>query len=212
MDLRDRTLIALGGQLGHPHGLPGRVVGRFLNHANRAAILAAVDALDIPPAPVLADLGFGGGIGLEILLSRVGAGGRVHGVDVSSTMIDAASRRFSREIEAGLLKVHCAPIERLPLETSTVDGVITLNTFYFISDLDSALRECTRVLRPSGQLVIGLGDPDQMARQPMTDHGFRLRPLSEIRKALVLAGLEVDRHLQVGSGHDVTNLLVTQPL
>jgi len=219
--LRDGALARFAAQLGHPHGVPGRLVGRMLNRANRAATFEAVDALDLAPGAVVADLGFGGGIGLELLLRRLGdrsptsaaglAGGQVHGVDQSVTMLGAAARRFRREIETGRLALHQASIECLPLAAATVDGAITLNTLYFITDLAGALQECARVLKPSGQLVVGLGDPNQMARQRVTAHGFRVRPLAEVTNALLAAGLEVDEHRPIGNGRGLFHLLVAQP-
>lgn len=183
----------------------------MLNHSNRAAISAAVDALDILPAATLADLGFGGGIGLELLLRRTGQRGLVHGIDLSTTMVEAASRRFRRELGTGRLVLHNAPIERLPLATGSIDGAITLNTLYFIDDLAGALSECARVLKPSGQLVIGLADPYMMERHPLTAYGFHVRPLTAVTNALHDAGLEVDQHRRVGARQGAYHLLVTQP-
>ena len=212
MDLPELVLSRVAAQLGHPHGLPGLVLGHLLNRANRVATTEAVEALDIPPGAVVADLGFGGGIGLELLLSRLLDGGLVHGVDRSSAMLSAAVRGHRREIETGRLALHNGPMEALPLETASLDGAITLNTLYFITDLAGALKECARVLKPSGQLVIGLGDPDTMARQPLTAHGFHVRPLVEVTNALLAAGLEVDQHRRVSTGDGVFHLLVAQPL
>lgn len=211
MDLPDRLLSTVAAQLGHPRGLAGRVIGRQLNRANKAATTEAVGALDLPWEPVVADLGFGGGVGLDLLLGRLGDSGRVHGVDRSATMFSAAARRFRRELQTGQLALHQAPIEHLPLETRTVDGIITLNTLYFITDLAGALAEFARVLKPAGQLVIGLGDPDNMARQPVAAHGFHVRPLAEVTEALLTARLEVDQHRTVGTGDSLFHLLVTQP-
>jgi SAM-dependent methyltransferase len=211
MEVPDRWRDAVGAQLRHPHGLPGLVVGRVLNHYNKAVIAEAVGALDIPPGAMLADFGFGGGTGLELLMAALEDGGQVHGVDHSTAMLGAASRRFARQISSGLLVLHEAPLEHLPLETSSLDGVITLNTIYFISDLAAALSEWARVLKPSGQLVIGLGDPDTMAGQPLTAHGFRVRPLTEVTNALLSAGLEVDQHRLIGTGENATHLLLAQP-
>jgi ubiquinone/menaquinone biosynthesis C-methylase UbiE len=144
-------------------------------------------------------------------MRRLEEGGHVYGVDQSETMIAAAAHRFRREIRAGVLTLHNAPIEHLPLATGTLDGAITLNTFYFITDLAAALDECARVLRPSGQLVIGLGDPQNMARNPLTAHGFLVRSLDEITSALRDVHLEVDKHVLVGTGERAFHLLVAQP-
>jgi arsenite methyltransferase len=212
MDLSGRLFGSAAAQLGNPAGLPGRVLGHLLNQGNGSATAAAVDALDIPDDGVMADLGFGGGVGIDHLLRRLGDTGKVHGVDRSTTMLNAAARRFRRELVTGRLALHQAPIEHLPLETSTLDGAITLNTLYFITDLKGALAECARVLKPSGQLVIGIGDPDIMARQRVTSYGFRVRPLAEVTQALLAAGLEVDQHQRLGAGKSLFHLLVAQPL
>jgi arsenite methyltransferase len=214
MGVRDRFLTVLAGQLGHPRGLPGRLVGQMLNRGNKAAITAAVDALEIPAGAVLADLGFGGGIGLELLLRRLearpGNTGQVHGVDRSATMLAAAKRRFSNESSTGRLILHRAPIERLPLATASLDGAITLNTLYFVTDLKSALSEFARVIKPGGRLVIGLADPEAMARQPVTAHGFHVRSIAQVTGALLEAGLEVDQDRRIGNDTNAFHLLVTR--
>jgi arsenite methyltransferase len=212
MDLRGRVLTSIVSQLGQPRGLPGRVLGRLLNRANRAATIGAVDTLDIPPEAVLADFGFGGGVGLEILLLHLGVGGQVHGVDRSTAMVDGAARRFRGEITSGRLVLHEGLIERLPLASASIDGAITLNTLYFIANLAGALHECARVLRPSGQLVVGLTDPETMARHPLADHGLHVRPMALVIEALLQAGLEIDQYRRVGAGDGAFHLLVAQPL
>jgi ubiquinone/menaquinone biosynthesis C-methylase UbiE len=183
----------------------------MLNRANKAPIVAAVRALEISSKATLADLGFGGGIGLALLLGRVGTGGHVHGVDLSTTMLRAAARRFRRELGTGRLALHQAPIERLPMATGSIDGIITLNTLYFIDELAGALNECARVLRPGGTLVIGLADPEMMGIHPLTPHGFHVRPIAEVTSALHDAGLEVAEHSRVGPGKGAYHLLVTRP-
>jgi arsenite methyltransferase len=212
MGLGDRATSALARQLGHPRGPFGRLVGRVLNRRNAPAVQAAVDALQVRPGAVLADLGFGGGVGLEVLLRRLDdvdrAAGGVHGVDVSQTMLAAASRRFRPAVVSGRLVLQLAPIEALPMADASVDAAITLNTIYFLPDLEAAFREVHRVLRPGGQLVVGLGDPQAMARMAVTREGFLIRPLADVVGALEGAGLTVTEQRGVGAGEDEVHLLV----
>jgi arsenite methyltransferase len=135
----------------------------------------------------------------------------VHGVDQSTAMLGAAARRFRPQLASGRLMLHQAPLERLPLETASLDGAITLNTIYFVTDLAGVFGEWARVLKPGGRLVIGLGDPDDMARQPLTAHGFHIRPLAQVTSALDESHLEVDQHQRIGSGKNAFHLLVTTP-
>ncbi|WP_241975464.1 MULTISPECIES: methyltransferase domain-containing protein [unclassified Cryobacterium] len=205
------VLKALAAQLGHPSGWRGRLVGRMLNRRNRGIIRAAVDALEATPDARLADVGFGGGVGIELLLDTVGPDGHVAGVDQSETMVDAAHRRFRDDLTAGRLSLFEASMEYLPLADASLDGVITLNTFYFLPDLGRAAAEFARVLRPGGRLVAGVFDPAAMQRMPVVEHGFRVRPTEEITSALEAAGLVQTRHLRVGHGPDAYHLLLASP-
>jgi arsenite methyltransferase len=199
---------ALARQLAHPRGVGGRLVATMLNRANRAAVTRAVAAVEPTPGDTVADLGFGGGLGLDLLLDAVGPSGHVVGVDVSQTVIDRAVRRHRREVADDRLALHLASMDRLPLEDDALDGVISVNTIYFIEELDRALAELGRVTRRSGRIVIGLGDPGAMARMPVTRHGFRLRPVAEVLALAGDVGLTFDQHLRAGEGEGAMHLLV----
>jgi arsenite methyltransferase len=82
------------------------------------------------------------------------------------------------------------------LDEGSVDTVITVNTVYFISELDAACAELTRALRLGGRAVIGIGDPDVMGQLPFTKHGCTIRPVAEIAAALENSGLRVE-HLRI---------------
>jgi arsenite methyltransferase len=198
----------LASQLSRPAGITGRIVARMLDRGNRAAIVAAAGASGAGAGQVAADIGFGGGAGLRELLDRVGAGGRVHGIEISPAMIARAGRRFGTETSAGRLILHEAGMGRLPLPDASVDALISTNTLYFIDDLAPACAELARVLRPSGSAVVGVADPAAMARMPVTRHGFRLRPVAAIISELEKAGLQVAGDRRVGDSDEAFHLLV----
>jgi SAM-dependent methyltransferase len=186
-------LVAVAGQLGRPHGLLSPLVARMLNRGNGRAIAAAVDAAQVPVGAVAADIGFGGGAGLQLLLDRVGDEGVVHGIEVANDMLRRARSRFDDDVRTGRLRLADGSLTAIPLNDASVDAVITLNTVYFISDLPAACTELARVLRPGGQAVVGIGDPEVMHKLPFTGYGFTLRPVSEIAAALTDSGLEVEQ-------------------
>ncbi|MEC3979222.1 class I SAM-dependent methyltransferase, partial [Amycolatopsis sp. H20-H5] len=144
------------------------------------------------------------------LLHRVGGRGMVHGFDISTTMLTRARRRFRRERAAGLLRLHDGSITALPMADGSVDAAITINTLYFVAELDEALGELARVLAPAGRAVLGVGDPVTMAGAGVTRHGFRLRPVAELEAALAAAGLVVERHSRVGAGDSAFHLLIAR--
>ena len=181
----------------------------MLNRANRATVTAAVEALAPRPGEVGADIGFGGGLGLALLLDRVGPAGRVHGWDISRSMLDRARRQHRRALAEGRLELHQASMTDLPSAGVSIDAAMSVNTIYFVAD--DAFGGLARMLSANGRLVIGLGDPTAMAREPVTVHGFRIRPLAEVVALLEAAGLSLDDDHRVGPGPDACHLLVTRP-
>jgi SAM-dependent methyltransferase len=208
MGLRSRMLAGFASQLGRPTGLRGRFVGIMLNRANRGIIVEAIDALALQPGASAADLGFGGGVGLALLLERVGNRGQVHGVDLSPTMVSRASRRFNGDVASGRLHLHTGSITQLPLENGSLHGLITINTIYFIAELDRAFSEMARVTTPPGRVVVGIGDPAMMARMPTTPFGFTLRSPDDVAAVAKSAGLVLQDHRRVGRGDDAAHVLV----
>ncbi len=186
--LRQAMLAAIAGQLGRPHGVVGRGVALLLNRGNRQAVAGAVDAADVAAGNIVADIGFGGGLGLELLLQRVGPQGKVHGVEIAEDMLARARARFSTQIAAGSLTLANGSLTELPLAEKSLEAAITVNTVYFVPDLDACCAELARVVRPGGRAVLGIGDPDAMTRLPFTPYGFTLRPIDDVVTALRNAG------------------------
>jgi len=128
--LRERLLSTVAGQLGRPHGILSPFVARALNRGNQKAIVAAVDAAQAPRGVVAADIGFGGGAGLQLLLDGVGDGGVVYGIEIAEDMLRRAKSKFAGD---GRLRLSRGSLTELPLEDGSVDALITVNTVYFIS-------------------------------------------------------------------------------
>lgn len=115
----------------------------------------------------------------------------MHGVEVSDDMLDRARRQFRSDIDSGRLRLAQGSLTAMPFGDATLDAVITVNTVYFVDDLDAVCTELARTLRPGGRAAIGVGDPEAMRRLPVTPYGFRLRPVADIVAALERAGLTV---------------------
>ncbi len=208
MNLRTRMMKGLATQLGHPRGPLGRVVGARLNRRNRGTVTAAIDALGGLDGAAAADLGFGGGVGLEVLLERVGPAGHVHGVELSDTMLSGAQRRFKREVSEGRLQLHAGSLTDLPLADDSLDAAMTINTIYFLPELEAAFLELARCLKPSGRAVVGIADPKMMRKLPFTAHGFNIRPVAEVVAQLSRAGLALQEDRRTGAGDEAGHLLM----
>ncbi|SFL43853.1 methyltransferase domain-containing protein [Shimia aestuarii] len=94
------------------------------------------------------ELGSGNGIFARELVDCVGASGRVVGLD-SSEAINAMAQHLCPQGEFLL-----GDAQSLPFEDATFDAVVAAQLFCFLGDVDQALREAFRVLRPGGRIVI----------------------------------------------------------
>jgi arsenite methyltransferase len=211
MCARRRFSVGLARQLQAPAGIRGLLIARRLNRNNSAMVEAAVECSRAAPGARAADVGFGGGSGLRLLLSRVAPEGHVDGVDVSATMVARAVRVFRAELEAGILTVQHGSADALPLAADSVDAMISLNTTYFLPDLARAFAEFARVLRPAGRVVIGIDDPAELAaRLPLGAHGFVIRDAETVAAALTGAGLIADQQHRRGAAPHTFHLVVAR--
>src|SRR4051794_31639145 len=90
-----------------------------------------MDRLDLRGGETVLDAGCGSGRLTERLIQRV-PHGRVIGVDVSSSMIDAARTRLGDDAE-----VRVADLVGLDLGGETIDVVFSTATFHWIADHDA---------------------------------------------------------------------------
>ena len=108
---------------------------------------AAIAAADIKPSDIVADVGVGTGFLAEGALA---AGARVIGIDSSEGMLTQARRRFAEQ----RFEARAGEIDSLPLRTADVDVVLANMVLHHANDPPRAIREMSRVLKPSGRLVI----------------------------------------------------------
>ncbi|WP_433662673.1 class I SAM-dependent methyltransferase [Nocardia sp. CA-128927] len=200
MGLRNLIKRRLAANLGQPSGFWGLFVGQVLNRVNSGPIIGTLSTLDAAKGATVADIGFGGGSGLRILLDQVGPSGVVYGIDPAPVAIRRARLQFRREIREGRLRLQQVNMSQLPLPDDSLDGVTTVNTIYYIDDgeLTASLTELARVLRPGGRLVVGLGDTDHLGTVPWRDV-MLLRPLDEVVDMITAAGFTISDHRRVGS-------------
>src|SRR5437588_9547791 len=138
---------------GCPSGLLGRLGGLILARTNRTAAATAIDLLAVRPGDSVLEIGFGPGVGIEILAERVETG-RVAGVDPSDEMVHQATNRNAQAIRAGRLDLRRAGADQLPFAAAVFDKVLAVNSMQIWPDAAAGMREVRRVLTSGGQAVI----------------------------------------------------------
>jgi len=106
---------------------------------------------------VVLDLGSGAGKDVFLAAQKVGAGGRVIGVDMTPEMLALArSNAVKFFATTGLANVEFreGPIEELPLQDASVDVVISNCVINLSPDKSLVFREAHRILKPGGRMIV----------------------------------------------------------
>jgi SAM-dependent methyltransferase len=151
---RDETTPALGARVarsvgydeGDLHAVPeGANLG--LGCGNPVALAS------LRPGDAVLDLGSGAGFDALLAARAVGAGGRVIGVDMTPEMVAKARENA---VKAGVTNVEfrLGTIEELPVESASVDVVISNCVINLSPQKPRVFAEAFRALRPGGRLMI----------------------------------------------------------
>ncbi|MFQ6074189.1 MAG: arsenite methyltransferase, partial [Candidatus Bathyarchaeia archaeon] len=99
------------------------------------------------------DLGCGGGIDVFLAARKVGEKGRVIGIDFSEKSI-AIARRNAEKIGAENVEFRLGDLENLPVQSESVDVVISNCVINLVPDKEKVFKEAYRVLKSGGRMII----------------------------------------------------------
>ena len=161
-DYHFETGRGLALRLGYPEddlaAIPAGAVDSF------AGVGHFLDLADLRPGETVLDLGSGSGMDSLLAARRVGATGRVIGLDMTEEQLTKAR---SHAAEAGLDRVEfrSGRIEDPPVPEGSVDVVVSNGVINLSADKAAVFRHVARVLRPGGRLALA----DIVTRKPLPD-------------------------------------------
>jgi SAM-dependent methyltransferase len=100
------------------------------------------------------DIGCGAGMDLLLAARCVGPAGRAIGVDMTDAMVDRASTS-ARDLGLAQVEVRKGDATSLPVETASIDIVISNGVINLVPEKERAFAEIVRVLKPGGRLQLG---------------------------------------------------------
>lgn len=109
---------------------------------------------EVKPGEVVLDLGSGAGIDLLLAAERVGASGKVIGVDMTPEMVERARRNVAAAGFADRVEIRQGLIEALPVADASVDWVISNCVINLSPEKQRVFGEIARVLKPGGRISI----------------------------------------------------------
>ena len=147
-----------------------------------------LDAMDLRPGDVVADVGCGSGYYARRMARRVQPGGAVYCEDIQPEMLDIMRQRAADEGVTGIEPVQGTPTDpRLP--DGAVDWIIIADVYHEMSDPEPMLAGLRRSLSPRGRVALleyrvedGTGD------QIKADHTMSVRQVLQEWQA---AGFEL---------------------
>lgn len=138
-------------QIAKPTGFYGKVLARGMALGHRAFYENTAKALRLTENDRFLEIGFGSGLFIKKYASHAS---RIAGLDHSQDMVALATSVNSRLIEAGKAELRRGDASSIPWEDNEFSAAAAIETFYFWTEPEAALREILRVLAPSGRLVI----------------------------------------------------------
>jgi ubiquinone/menaquinone biosynthesis C-methylase UbiE len=124
--------------------------GDRMEEGHGDVVAQVVEQLDIRPGFQILDLGCGTGWATRIL-AQTHAGVQAIGVDASRAMVARAEELHSYTIRA---RYEVGHFEALEFPDGKFDLVFSMEALYYAPDLEKALSEIHRVLKPGGEASI----------------------------------------------------------
>lgn len=107
----------------------------------------------LKPGQTVLDLGSGAGLDCILAAQKVGETGHVIGVDMTPEMIERAQANAKR-VNLKNVEFQHGYLESLPVESSTVDVIISNCVINLSPDKEKVFAEAFRVLAPGGKLAV----------------------------------------------------------
>ncbi len=108
---------------------------------------------EIKEGEVVLDLGSGAGLDCFLAADKVGEKGKVIGVDFAETMIEKA-RDNAKKYEYKNVEFRQGDIENLPVESNSVNVILSNCVINLVPDKAKAFKEAYRVLKKGGRMYI----------------------------------------------------------
>jgi SAM-dependent methyltransferase len=124
---------------GRPRGILGRLGGPIMARMNRTCAAWVIDLLQVRPGDKVLEVGFGPGVGIQLLTSSASAG-YVAGVDPSKEMVAQATTRNKKAIENGRVGVRHGSVASLPFTDNTFDKALAIYSMQVWPDAVAGLR------------------------------------------------------------------------
>lgn len=143
----------------------------------------------IKQGDTVVDLGSGAGNDVFVARSLVGDSGMVIGIDMTQEMIQK-SRKNNQQLGFTNVEFRLGEIESLPVQTGTVNVVISNCVLNLVPDKTKAFQEIYRILKPGAHFCVS----DIVLHGQLTDGQ---KKSAELYAGCIAGALQEDEYLQI---------------
>jgi len=177
-------------QFSRPAGLGGKLVSFVMNRQNRPLYEETIRLLPLSDTDSVLDIGCGNGAVLHMLACRYNC--LFTGIDISTSIIKAASKRNHRFVKNGRMSFSCQDIKETSFDDGSFSKAYTINTVYFWENLSDTMAEIRRILKPDGLFINTLYSNETLSRFSHTQFGYKQFTIEELTSVGANAGFTVD--------------------
>jgi SAM-dependent methyltransferase len=178
-----------------------------------SAARSLVEWADLRDGEVVVDIGCGTGAAARIAAEKVGASGRVVGVDINAGMLDVA--RSLPSVRGAVIEWFENSAYQLPFTKADFDVALCAQTLQFLEDRRQSVAEMYRVLKSGSRIALSLwceireSPYFHVLVEAITKY-IGAEIAAGLRAAFGLADLDVVRALLTGAGFQGVQTIVRE--
>jgi ubiquinone/menaquinone biosynthesis C-methylase UbiE len=175
-------------QFAKPTGFFGKILAKGMARGHKEFYKNAARVISPTNDDIYLEIGFGSGIFIKKYMSHVS---KIAGIDYSEDMVKLASDINRRLVESGKVEFKQGYASSLPWADNEFTVVATIETFFFLTEIEKSLKEIFRVLKPGGRLIIEMAfnkDDGAEHERHIKKMNLKLYSGEEMKKLLKNAG------------------------
>ncbi len=175
-------------QFSKPTGLLGKMLAKGFAFGHKDFYENTAAIAELKESDELLEIGFGSGVFINKYAKHLK---KISGIDISPDMVELAKEINRKLICEGKLELVEGGLLSLPWSDNSFSVIISIESFFFWENIDKALLEIYRVLKPGGRIIIEMAfnlEDGQDHTKDVKKIGFQLYNEKNIRNILTGSG------------------------